>query len=166
MVNIYATFTSPINPPGVLPVLSPAQVWAAMQRKVRYAQEFVPVFASCDVVSENIDPENEGALIVTRNVVFKEGHGPPDRAGKPVKEVIKSYEPCKVDFHQEDGTVIQNIITTGVDVDGEEGLYLTYVLEYKYPEIPMGGKEHREREVAIKKVSVFSRYLTNAMSLR
>ena len=93
---------------------------------------------------------------MTRNVVFKEGHGPPGRAGKPVKEVIKSYEPCKVDFHQEDGTVIQNIITTGVDVDGEESLYLTYVLEYKYPDIPQGGKEHKERELAIKKVRSIS----------
>ncbi|MCJ1334675.1 hypothetical protein MMC10_011387 [Thelotrema lepadinum] len=155
MVVIYSSFTSPVNPPDALPVLYPAQLWAAMQRKVRHAQEFVPVFVSCDVMSEELDPENEAALVVTRNVVFKEGHGPSRRAGKPVKEVIKSYEPCKVDFHQDDGTVIQNIITTGVDVDGEEGLYLTYILEHKYADIPLGGKEHRDHELVIKKVGSF-----------
>ena len=154
MVVIYSSHTAPVNPPGAIPVLSQAQLWAGMQRKERFPQEFVPVIASCEVVSEDIDPANEGALVITRDVTFKEGFGPPGNHG-PVREVIKSYEPVKVDFHQKDGSVIQNFITTGVDVDGEEGLYLTFVIPSKYPAMAKGSKEHRDEEIKLRKVGYF-----------
>ena len=155
MVIVYSSFTTPVNPPGVLPVLSHAQLWKAMQRKVRYAHEFVPAFSSCEVQSEDIDPDNEGGLIVHRTATFKEGQGPPGLTGSSVKEVVKSYEPTRVDFHQEDGSVIQNIISEGIDVDGEKALYLTYVLEYRYPGMERGGHEHREKETGTQKVRPF-----------
>lgn len=68
MVFIYASFTTPVNPPGAMPMLSHAQLW---QRKVRYPHEFLPVVASCDVQSEAVDPDNEGVLVVNRTIVFK-----------------------------------------------------------------------------------------------
>ncbi|KAI4147481.1 MAG: hypothetical protein LQ340_005537, partial [Diploschistes diacapsis] len=92
MVVIYASFTTPVNPPGAMPMLSHAQLW---QRKVRYPQEFLPVVASCDVQSEAVDPDNEGVLVVNRTIVIKEGQGPPGRQGGTMKEMIRSYEPTK-----------------------------------------------------------------------
>jgi len=87
MVNIHVAYTQPINPPSATPVLTRSQIWKGLQRKVRSATEFVPVIVSCKVVSE------EGS-VVTREVGFKEGFGPPK-----VREVCKEYAPTKVSFN-------------------------------------------------------------------
>jgi hypothetical protein len=86
MVNINLSYTSRINPSGASPVLNQAQIWAGLQRKIRFAQEFVPVIESCKVLEES-----EGGT-VTREVVFKKGMGPKDRA----KEVCRGFWPSWV----------------------------------------------------------------------
>ena len=86
MVNINLSYTSRINPAGATPVLTRPQIWAGLERKIRFAQEFVPVIESCTVLEESADG------VVTRDVVFKKGMGPKDRA----KEVVKGYWPSWV----------------------------------------------------------------------
>jgi hypothetical protein len=81
MVKLYFAHTSPINPPSATPVLTHAQVWAGLQRKIRFAQEFVPVIESCNVLSDT-----DG--VVTRDVKFKKGAMPHDEL---VREVVKWY---------------------------------------------------------------------------
>lgn len=83
MVNLYVAYTAPINPSGASPVLTRAQCWAGLQRKVRNAPEFVSAIATCHVLDDEGDT-------VKREVTFKET---PD---KKVREVCKSYEPMKV----------------------------------------------------------------------
>lgn len=85
MVNIHIAYTAPINPAGASPVLSKTQIYAGLERKVHYAQEFVPVIESCKVVEEK-----DG--VVVRDVVFKDGAGPKKHA----REWVRSYWPAWV----------------------------------------------------------------------
>lgn len=86
MVVINCAYTEQINPQGVSPVLSRDQIWKGLQRKIRKAQDFVPVIESCEVLEEK---ENE----VIREAQFKEMNGQPPHK---VREVCKSYYPTKV----------------------------------------------------------------------
>ena len=88
MVNIHCAYTEPINPSGASPILSRDQVWRGLQRKIRKAQDFVPVIEGTDVLEEK---ENE----VTRVAHFKGTEGKP---GHHVKEICKSYYPTKVSW--------------------------------------------------------------------
>jgi hypothetical protein len=142
MVKIHLAHTSPINPRSSSPTLTTPQLWAGLQRKIRFAQEFVPVIESCTVVSE----DDEG--VVTRDVVFKKGAGPKDRA----REVVKSFGNAWVDFTQEDGTVIKNIISDSGD-GGDENLHMTYVFEVDFPHIKAGSEEEKEQVKKLKGVS-------------
>jgi hypothetical protein len=85
MVKIHVAYTTKINPQGATPVLTSAQVWQGLQRKIRFAQEFVPIIESCDVLEDK-----DG--VVVRDVRFKEGTGPQRQA----KEVVRSYWPSWV----------------------------------------------------------------------
>ena len=85
MVTYYLAYTAPINPPNTTPVLTVPQVWQGLQRKIRFAQEFVSAITSCTVLEDK-----DG--VVTRAVTFKEGLG----VATNVKEVVKSYEPTWV----------------------------------------------------------------------
>jgi hypothetical protein len=85
MVNLTAAYTAPINPPTVTPVLSRTTVFAGLRRKVRRAQDFVPIIISCEVVKIEDN-------VVTRDIVFKDGTGPPGT----VREVCVEYDPTKV----------------------------------------------------------------------
>lgn len=85
MVNIYTAYTAPINPGGSSTVLTKAQCWAGLQRKIRNAPEFVGAIATCKVLEDN-EAEDE----VTRVVTFK---AEPE---KEVREVCKSFWPMKV----------------------------------------------------------------------
>jgi len=130
MPKLHIAHTSPLNPPNKTPILTQAQVWSALQRKIHHAQEFVPAISSCTVLSS---PSSD---TITREVIFAPNAGHP----KPrATETVKSYHPSWVEFHQEDGTVIRNIISVGGE--GEGDLYLTYVFEFEY-----GGSEEVERE--------------------
>ncbi|USP76743.1 hypothetical protein yc1106_04017 [Curvularia clavata] len=152
MVNLHLSHTARINPPNASPVLTRAQVWAGLQRKIRFAQEFVPVIESCTVLEES----SEG--VVTRDVVFKKGMGAKDKA----REVVTGYWPCwggigkevnadgeawtdeaiflQVDFAQEDGSHVQNIVSDGAS-GGPEDLHMTYVFEFRLPEVKEGTAE-------------------------
>jgi hypothetical protein len=88
MTKIHLAYTAPINPAGASPVLTIPQIWAGLQRKIRHAEEFVPVIESCTV-----DSDENG--VVVRQVKFKKGLGPKDEA----REVVRSYEPSWVSGH-------------------------------------------------------------------
>lgn len=146
MVTINLAYTAPINGSGASLVLSQAQVWAGLQRKVRKAQEFVPLIVACEVLSET---EAEKGFTIVRQVVFKEGQGP-NGDGKPVKEVCVHYAPCRVDFEQENGSTISNIVSTGPE--GE--LMMTYAFEWRHPSVAAGSPDAKKLEEAHSKVRV------------
>ncbi|KAF2142579.1 uncharacterized protein K452DRAFT_287000 [Aplosporella prunicola CBS 121167] len=135
MVTHHLAYTAPINPALAEPHLSQAQVWQGLRRKMVAAQEFVPAITDCRVLEEKGDGEE-----VTREVVFREGAGP-GGDGKPVREVCRAFEPTRVDFHQTDGSVVRNIISTGAG--GEADLYMTYVFEWHHPQVTAGSDEDR-----------------------
>jgi len=85
MVTFYLAYTAPINPPNTTPVLTVPQVWQGLQRKIRFAQEFVSAITSCTVLEDK-----DG--VVTRAVTIKEGLG----MATNKREVVKSYEPTWV----------------------------------------------------------------------
>jgi hypothetical protein len=62
MVLIAVSFTAPIDSP----TLTRAHLWTGLQRKIRHAEEFVPVIKSCTVLSEE-------SGVVERKVVFNDG---------------------------------------------------------------------------------------------
>lgn len=86
MVNVHCAYTEPINPAGASPTLSRDQIWRGLQRKIRHAQDFVPVIEGTDVLEEK---DNE----VTRIAHFKSMGG---KSAHSEKEVCKSYYPTKV----------------------------------------------------------------------
>lgn len=86
MVTINCAYTEPINPTGATPTLTRQQVWKGLQRKVRRAQDFVPVITGTDVVEDKGDE-------VVRVAHFKAMHGQPERE---VREVCRSFWPTKV----------------------------------------------------------------------
>lgn len=90
MVQIYCAYTAPLNPPGASPTLSREQVWKGLQRKIRRAQDFVPVIASTDVLEER-----DGGREIVRVAHFRAG-GPHGAKEKDVREVCKSFWPVKV----------------------------------------------------------------------
>ncbi|OCL07235.1 DUF1857-domain-containing protein [Glonium stellatum] len=141
MVTYYLAYTAPINPSGVTPVLTVPQVWQGLQRKIRFAQEFVSAITSCTVLEDK-----DG--VVTRKVTFKEGMGVASEA----REVVKSYEPTWVDFHQDDGSVIRNLISAGPD-GTDESLHMTYMFEWRYPKIEEGSVEAQETHEKLKKMA-------------
>jgi hypothetical protein len=153
MVLINLGYTAPINREGESPVLTIDQVWSGLQRKVRYAQEFVPLIVGCEVLSEEKEQAGaaeDGIDVITRRVTFAEKAGP--MSGRIVTEVCKLYAPCRVDFVQEDGSKITNCVTRGQS--GEPGdLYLTYIFEWRHPNVAEGSGEARWLEGEHRKVS-------------
>lgn len=144
--RIHASYTCPINPPDASPVLTQSLVWAALQRKIRHAEEFVPAaIRECEVLEEDEDGT------VTRDVKFVDGMGP---GGKTeAREVCRSFAESWVDFHQSDGTVIRNVVSHGAGLD-DASLFMTYIFEVKHPEIEAGSVEARELYEKTKRVSV------------
>jgi hypothetical protein len=59
---------------------------------------------------------------------------------------------AKVDFKQEDGTVIRNIISDSGDAD-VKNLHMTYVFELNYPHIAEGTEEEAQEVKKMKGVS-------------
>jgi hypothetical protein len=148
MVVINVGYTAPINRPGETPVVSAAQVWQGLQRKVRHAQEFVPAITHCEVLDETTT--ETGGAVITRNVTFAAGSGPKG-GGVPVKEVCYHYAPCRVDFQQEDGSRISNFVTSGPSGEPED-LFLSYVFEWRHPGVDEGSEKAKELEAMHKKV--------------
>ncbi|KAK3934145.1 DUF1857-domain-containing protein [Diplogelasinospora grovesii] len=148
MVVFNLGYTAPINRAGQEPTLTLAQVWAGLQRKVRHAQEFVPVIVECGVLSEEKDPSKDDVVVVTRTVRFKPGAGP----GGQVKEVCKHYAPCRVDFYQQDGTTISNFVASGPSGEPED-LHMTYMFEWRHPDVEAGSEEAKKMEEAHRKTA-------------
>jgi len=148
MPIINLSYTSKINPPNASPQLTPTQIWAGLQRKIRFAQEFVPVILSCTVVAEDA-----ATGTVTREVVFKPGTAAKERA----REVVTSFWPSWVEFEQEDGTHIRNIISDSGD-GGVADLCMTYAFQFRVE--GEEGSEGVDKEVVrLKKVSLFFSFL-------
>ncbi|KAK5132606.1 hypothetical protein LTR08_008805 [Meristemomyces frigidus] len=131
-VTIHCAYTEPINPSGATPVLSRDQVWRGLQRKIRKAQDFVPVIEKTEVLE---DKGNE----VTRIAHFSalNGHEP-----HAEKEICKSYYPTKVDFWQPTGALITNTISDGPGLT-EHDYNMTYTFEWRYPDVEEGSEEHQ-----------------------
>ena len=70
MVVINCAYSEHINPPGASPVLTQKQIWNGLQRKVRRAQDFVPVIKGYDVIEDN-------GNTVVREAHFEAVHGNP-----------------------------------------------------------------------------------------
>ncbi|KAK0736655.1 hypothetical protein B0T21DRAFT_289257 [Apiosordaria backusii] len=147
MVIINIGYTAPINRPGQ-PLLTISQVWAGLVRKVRHAEEFVPVIEYCNVASE--EKNADGQLVITRHVNF--GKAAPVPGSGEVKEVCTLFPPHRVDFVQDDGTKVWNYVTQGPGKEGED-LYLTYVFESRDRTIEQGTQEAVELEEKFKTVS-------------
>jgi hypothetical protein len=132
MVTINLAYTAPVNPAGASPVLTESQVWTGLKRKVRRAYEFVPVIVACEVISD------EGDTVV-RKVTFS-SEGPKQETNEPVREVCVHFAPSRVDFNQDDGSTISNIVSRGPD--GE--LLMTYAFEWRQDHIQEGSDEQTE----------------------
>ena len=91
MVVIIKSQTSPINPPGVEPVLSIEQVWEVLLIKCRTPEKFIRVMKSTTVLEEN-----EKGL--TREVIFREGGGPTAPPGGKFIEDLTFFKPWKVQY--------------------------------------------------------------------
>ena len=139
MVTINIAYTSPINPnpSGPEPTLSQRQVWAGLKRKARRAQDFVPVIVACEVLLED---DVEGKERVLRKVQFA---GPPgSQPSAPIEETCVHYPPSRVDYEQENGSTISNIVST--NPAGE--LLMTFSFEWKHPDIEEGSAKATELE--------------------
>jgi hypothetical protein len=124
----HVAFTAAINPPTESTRLTIEHIWPLLQRKVRRAQEFVGgAIVSTDVISKSL--MESGLPVTSREVVFRAD-------GRRVREECIEYFPMKVEFHQPNGSKVQNIISAGPD--GE--LYMTYTFEWLHPEL----KDDRE----------------------
>src|SRR6266699_4498789 len=134
MVNIHLSYTAPVNPPGIEPVLSQARVFAGLQRKVRQPWEFVPAIESSEMLSE------EGN-VVTRLVKFKPGEGPE----RVVKEMCTIYAPSRVDYQLDDGSSVLNIISAGPSGRADD-LFLTFVFDWKHDGMEEGSLALRMAE--------------------
>jgi len=138
-------YTAPINPPSASPVLTYAQIWQGLELKIRAGQDFVGgAIVSTDVISTST-PEH-GNPVTVREVVFREG----DRR---VQEKCIAYKPMKVEFHQPNGSKVQNVISQ----DAEGNLYMTYTFEWLHPELEgddAGLASAREKEWKIAKMAV------------
>jgi hypothetical protein len=86
-----------------------------------------------------VEEQEDGTVV--RDVVFKEGAGPKPQA----REVVRGFEPSWVDFEQEDGTHIRNVISDGPSGQPED-LHMTYMFEIKLPAHVQSGSEEVEKE--------------------
>lgn len=136
----HLAWTSPINPTGATPILTRAQIWKGLERKVRHAEEFVGgAISSTEVIEETED--EHGHDMVIRDVMFRVEE-------KKAREYCVFYPYMKVEFMQRDGTKVINTVSDGAD--GQ--LYMTYQFEWLYPD---GADEAKRNEL-------FDRYMVVA----
>ncbi|RKL38999.1 hypothetical protein BFJ72_g7129 [Fusarium proliferatum] len=145
MVTINLAYSVPINPSGVSPTLSEAQVWNGLKRKVRKANEFVAPILECNVLSEE---EVEAGTKVIRQVTFdKEARGKDETV---VEEIVYEFAPTRVDFYQPDGSRIFNLIS----VDPEDNLILTFAFEWRHSEVEAESQQDKKLREKYFKVSL------------
>ncbi|OQN97550.1 hypothetical protein B0A48_16704 [Cryoendolithus antarcticus] len=122
-ITVHCAYTEPINPSSATPILTQTQIWNGLQRKIRKAQDFVPIITATDIVSD------EGDEVVRIAHFSDRGDGK-----KEVKEV---------DFHQPDGSLIVNTVSEGSSLDGKD-LNMTYTFEWRYPDVEKDSDRHKE----------------------
>ncbi|KAI0410018.1 DUF1857-domain-containing protein [Xylaria palmicola] len=140
MVTLNIAYSCAINRAGATPALTQSQMWDGLKKKVRQPQDFVPAITGCQILSEEALPTGESQ--VTRQVQFvptavHTGDG-------SVKEVCVHYSPCRVVFKQEDGSIVTALISKRPD--GE--LLLTYVFEWRHPDVSDGTERASQLEEA------------------
>lgn len=140
----YIAFTALINPSGATPILTRSQIWSALRLKIRSAETFVSAgIQSSAVLSEDIDPAS-GNQVTVRDVVFVEDQ-------RKIRERVTAYEDSRVEFIQENGSTIQNVVSE--DENGE--LYLTFIFDWKHPGVSEGELAAlAEKEKKLSKVAV------------
>ncbi|WP_428331841.1 SRPBCC family protein [Novosphingobium sp.] len=124
------SYAIPVNPEGVTPKLTQAQVWAGLVMKVDDAKPFVNGMSQCDVLERTDDT-------VTRVVTFR---------GSQHKEHITLFAPIKVHFHRPDGSGwIDNTIS-----ESDAGLLLTFTFGINFPGIAAGSPEETAQGEAMR----------------
>jgi len=139
MVAIHIAYTAPINPPGAMPILTHAQAWAGLARKVKRPQDFVPAIESSEILSEA-----DG--VVSYVAYFKPGL--PLGHGQTIKGTCWLSPPCRLHYEMEDGSTSDNIISVGPGRSGDAApeLFLTFVYGWEHPELEAGSAEAKEAE--------------------
>jgi hypothetical protein len=134
------------------------QIWKGLQRKIRHAEDFVPIIEKTEVIED--DKKDE----VVRVAHFIEANGQPAHT---VREICRSYYPtkvglhtllyclhvnflanntCKVDFHQPNGAVITNTVSDGPGMT-ENDYNMTYTFDWAYEDVAAGSDEHKKLEL-------------------
>lgn len=140
MVTLNIAVSSPINPPGAHPVLTPDQAWAGLARKARRPQDFVPIVDSCKIIQES-------ETSIEAIVHFKPVAGHP----LSIRETCTLREPCRLDYAMEDGSSASNIISTGPgDADGD--MLLTFVFAWECSNARAGSEDLKRIAESRKKV--------------
>lgn len=145
MVTLNYSYTAPVNRPGQ-PVLTIEQLWKGLQRKVKHAEEFVPVIISCNVLSEDAGASDLEPYSVTRIVNFDKAKTA--EAADSVREVCKHYPPIRVDFLRDDGSKVENVVSQGPSGEPDD-LFMTYIFESRYPNLKEGEEADATRKKAI-----------------
>ena len=144
----HVAFTAPINPPGASPVLTIDHIWPLLQRKIRRAEEFVGgAIAATEVISTSTT--SAGLPVTVREVTFR---GP---EGRRTHEECIEFRPMKVEFHQVNGSKVQNVISESAD----GSLNMTYTFEWQHPELEgneAGLAEKLKAEKALARLAVES----------
>jgi hypothetical protein len=139
----HIAYTAPINPSGATPVLTPQQIWTALQHKIVAAEKFVgAAILSTDVLSKLTD--SFGHAVTEREIVFREGN-------RRVHETCVEFPQMKVEFRQPDGSTVMNIVSEGARGAEEGDLWMTYTFEWLHPgasEEELGEKRVKEKRIA------------------
>jgi hypothetical protein len=139
----FVAYTAPINPSGASPTLTRSRIWAGLELKINSGETFVGgAITNTDVITTGTT--ERGLAYTDREVTFREGN-------RKVKEHCIKFEPMKVEFHQPNGSVVQNIISEGKG--GKEDLYMTYSFEWLHPELDGDEKGLAEQKVKEEKMA-------------
>ena len=101
----------------------------------------MPVIESCEVLKDD-------SGVVERLVKFKKGMGPKDEA----REVVRGWEDYWVDFEQDDGTHIRNVISDGPS-GNDDDLHMTYMFEFRLPNVEANSQDAEKEKKRLKGVS-------------
>ncbi|OAL27568.1 hypothetical protein AYO22_03472 [Fonsecaea multimorphosa] len=135
MAKVYVARTLPVNPPDAPFILTRATLWAALQRKIRRAPEFVPSITKCTVLKD------EGDFVV-RDAVMIDYDGKPQTMHEEVTSVGQQW----IHFRQPNGSITTNLISNGPE-NTDKDMSLTYIFEWVPPE---GGEGDELKEKALR----------------
>lgn len=114
----------PVNPPGVVPVVSRAEVWHGLVLKADNALPFVPAITHCEVL------ERESPTRFVREIEFR---------GERVRERVTLSPETVVTFERLSGSV-RGTIQNFIDEDAG-GLHLRFRFELELDGATPGGPE-------------------------